>query len=181
MSCLTGPRCYINTDIQHEVKQYKPIHKLTYCQLWLYICCICRCCLTIFLKVFWPWDNYFLQFSHCDPWKVFSHSNYPPHGALGRYRDTSSFRQFHYIFCWLEFLNYCPDVGNGNFHCSSSFLEATSLICEAQFSFAAHRKDIFLVFSHCNDGWLREFGLCLIIFYLYFCETGSHGWKISFS
>ncbi len=33
MSCLTGPRCYINTDIQHEVKQYKPIHKLTYCQL----------------------------------------------------------------------------------------------------------------------------------------------------
>ncbi len=26
MSCLTGPRCYINTDIQHEVKQYKPIH-----------------------------------------------------------------------------------------------------------------------------------------------------------
>ncbi len=40
MSCLTGPRCYINTDIQHEVKQYKPIHKLTYCQLWLYICYI---------------------------------------------------------------------------------------------------------------------------------------------
>ncbi len=40
MSCLTGPRCYINTDIQHEVKQYKPIHKLTYCQVWLYICYI---------------------------------------------------------------------------------------------------------------------------------------------
>ncbi len=31
MSCLTGPRCYINTDIQH----YKPIHKLTYWQVWL--------------------------------------------------------------------------------------------------------------------------------------------------
>ncbi len=31
MSCLTGPRCYINTDIQH----YKPIHKLTYWQIWL--------------------------------------------------------------------------------------------------------------------------------------------------
>ncbi len=29
MSCLTGPRCYINTDIQH----YKPIHKLTYWQI----------------------------------------------------------------------------------------------------------------------------------------------------
>ncbi len=26
MSCLTGPRCYMNTDIQHEVKQYKPIN-----------------------------------------------------------------------------------------------------------------------------------------------------------
>ncbi len=42
MSCLTGPRCYINTNIQHEVKQYKPIHKLTYCQLWLYICYILK-------------------------------------------------------------------------------------------------------------------------------------------
>ncbi len=31
MSCLTGPRCYINTDIQH----YKPIHQLTYWQIWL--------------------------------------------------------------------------------------------------------------------------------------------------
>ncbi len=26
MSCLTGPRCYMNTDIEHKVKQYKPIH-----------------------------------------------------------------------------------------------------------------------------------------------------------
>ncbi len=25
MLCLTGPRCYMNTDIQ-RVKQYKPIH-----------------------------------------------------------------------------------------------------------------------------------------------------------
>ncbi len=31
------------------------------------------------------------------------------------------------------------DVGNGDFHCSSSFLKATSLICEAQLSFAAHQ------------------------------------------
>ncbi len=64
----------------------------------------------------------------------------------------SSSRQIHNIFCWLEIMNYCPDGGNGNFHCSSSFLKATSLICEAQFSFAAHQKYI-LWFSHC-DGWL---------------------------
>ncbi len=64
------------------------------------------------------------------------------------------------------------------FHCSSSFLKATSLICEAQLSFAAH-QNIFFGFSHC-DGWLREFGLCFPS-YLYFCETGSHGWIISCS
>ncbi len=42
----------------------------------------------------------------------------------------------------MEILNYCPDGGNGNFHCSSSFLKATSQICEAQLSFAAHQKYI---------------------------------------
>ncbi len=36
-----------------------------------------------------------------------------------------------------------------------------------------------LFFSHC-DGWLREFGLCFP-YYLYFCETGNHGWIISCS
>ncbi len=34
-----------------------------------------------------------------------------------------------------------------NFHCSSSFLKATSLICEAQLSFAAHQKYILWFFS----------------------------------
>ncbi len=57
-----------------------------------------------------------------------------------------SFRQIHKIFCWLEILNYCPDSGNGNFHCSSAFLKATSLICEAQLSFAAHQKYILCFF-----------------------------------
>ncbi len=66
---------------------------------------------------------------------------------LGRYRHTSSSRQIHNIFCWLEILNYCPDGGNGNFHCSSSFLKAISLICEAQLSFAAHQKYILWFFS----------------------------------
>ncbi len=67
--------------------------------------------------------------------------------SLGRYRHTSSFRQIHNIFCWLEILNYCPDGGNGNFHCSSYFLKATSLICEVQLSFAAHQKYILCFFS----------------------------------
>ncbi len=103
--------------------------------------------LTFFFKVFSPWDNYFLQFSSCDPWRVFSHSNSPSHRALGRYRHMSSSRQLHNILCWLEILNYCPDGGNGNFHCSSSFLKVTSLICEAQLSFAAHQKYILCFFS----------------------------------
>ncbi len=67
--------------------------------------------------------------------------------TLGRYRHTSSCRQFRNIFCWLEILNYCPDGGNGHFHCSSSFLKATSLICEAQLSFAARQKYILWFFS----------------------------------
>ncbi len=113
----------------------------------------------IFFGFLPPRLNYFLQFSSCGPWRVFIHSNSPPHRALGRYRHTSSSRQIRNILCWLEILNYCPDGGNGNFHCSSSFLKATSLICEAQLSFAAHQKYIF-VFSH-HDGWLREFGLCV--------------------
>ena len=91
--------------------------------------------------------NYFLQFSSCGPWRIFSYSNSPSHCTLGWYRHTSSSRQFCYIFCWLEILNYCPDGGNGNFHCSSSFLKATSLICEAQLSFAAHQKYILCFFS----------------------------------
>ncbi len=99
-----------------------------------------------FLRFSDPRLNYFLQFSSCGPWRVFSHSNSPPHRALGRYRHTSSSRQFHNIFCWLEILNYCPDGGNGNFHCSSSFLKTTSLICEAQLSFAAHQKYILCFF-----------------------------------
>ncbi len=101
-----------------------------------------------FLKGFLtPRLNYFLQFSSCGPWRIFSHSNSPPHHALRIYRHTSSSRQFCNIVCWLEILNYCPDGGNGNFHCSSSFLKATSLIYEAQLSFAAHQKYILWFFS----------------------------------
>ncbi len=131
-----------------------------------------------FLRFSDPKLNLSVQFSSCGLERVFSHSNSPPHCALGRYRHTSSSRQIHNIFCWLKILNYCPDGGNRNFHCSSSFLKATSLICEAQLSFAAHQKYILWFFS--LWWWLREFGLCFPS-YLYFCETGSHGWIISCS
>ncbi len=84
------------------------------------------------------WSFFFTRFS--DPetqlfsavlqlWSLesLSQSISPPHRALGRYRHMSYSRQIHNILCWLEILNYCPDGGNGNFHCSSSFLKATSL------------------------------------------------------
>ncbi len=107
----------------------------------------CRCCLTIFQGFLTLRLNNFLQLSSCGPWRIFIHSNSPPHHALWQYRHTSYSRQFRNILCWLEILNYSPDCGNGNFHCSRSFLKATSLICEAQLSFAAHQKYILWVFS----------------------------------
>ncbi len=139
----------------------------------------CRCCLTIFSKGFLtPRLNYFLQFSSCGPWRVFSHSDSPPQRALWRYRHTSSSRQFRNILCWLEIINYCPDGGNCHFYCSSSFLKATSLICEAQLSFAAHQKYIIWFLSL---WWMIEGIWALFPSHLYFCETGSHGWIISCS
>ncbi len=108
----------------------------------------CRGCLTNFFKVFWPRDStIFCNSPAVVPWRVFGHSNSPSHRALGRYRHTSSSRQIHNILCWLEILNYSPNGGNGTFHCSTSFLIATSQIFEAQLSFAAHQKYILWFFS----------------------------------
>ncbi len=107
----------------------------------------CRYCLIIFLRFYDPETKLFSAILSCGPWRVFIHSNSPSHRALGRYRHTSSSRKFRNILCWLEFHNYCPDGGNGDFHCSSSFLKATSLICEAQWSFVAHHKYILCFFS----------------------------------
>ncbi len=69
-----------------------------------------------FLKVFWPRDSTIFCNYPAVVLGVFSHSNSPSHRALGRYRHTSSSRQFRNIFCWLEILNYCPDGGNCNVH-----------------------------------------------------------------
>ncbi len=115
----------------------------------------CRCCLIIFLRFSDPETQ---PFSAILQLWWFGHSNSPSHRALGH---MSSSRQIHSIFCWLEILNYCPDGGNGNFHCSSSFLKATSLICEAQLSFAAHQK---YVLWFCSLWWMinLEFGLCFV-------------------
>ncbi len=100
----------------------------------------------IFLRFSDPETQLFSAILQLWSFVVFSHSN-SPHHALGRCRHTSASRKFHNIFCWLEILNYCPDGRNGNYHCSSSFLKATSLICEAQLSFAAHQKYILCFFS----------------------------------
>ncbi len=59
--------------------------------------------------------------------------------------------------------NYCPDGENGNFHCSSSFLKATLLICEAQLSFAAHQKYILWFFSL----WWMIKGICTLFSLLF--------------
>ncbi len=131
-----------------------------------------------FFKVFWPRDSTISAILQLWSLKSLCHSNSPSHHTLGRYRHTSSSRQIHNIFCWLEILNYCPDGGNGNFHCSSSFLKATSLICEAQLSFAAHQKYIICFFSL---WWMINGIWALFSLLLYFCETGSHGWIISCS
>ncbi len=105
-----------------------------------------RCCLTILFKVFWPRDSTIFCNSPSVVLGVFGRSIAPSHRALLRYRHTSSSRQFRNILCWLEILNYCPDGGNGNVHCSCSFLKATSLICEAQLTFHAHQKYILCFF-----------------------------------
>ncbi len=129
-----------------------------------------------FLKGFLtPRLNNVLKFSSCGPWRVFSHSNSPSHRALGRYRHTFFSTLFRNIFCWLEILNYCPDGGNGNFHCSSSFLKATSLICKAQFSFAAHQKYILFYFIF---WWMIKGFLGFVFPHIYFSvkQEAMAGW-----
>jgi len=69
-----------------------------------------------------------LQFSICDPLRVFGHSNSPPHSALRQYRHTSSSLQIRNIFSWLELLNFCPDGGNGDFQFFSYFLTNLSIL-----------------------------------------------------
>ncbi len=133
----------------------------------------CRCCLTIFFNVFLtPRLNYFLQFSSCGPWRVFSHSNSDSHHALGWYRHITSSRHFRNIFCWLEILNYFPDGGNGNVHSSSSFLKATSLICKAQLSFDAHQKYIICFFSL----WWMIKGIWALFFLLFIFLWNKKPW-----
>jgi len=106
-----------------------------------------------------PRFNQSLQFSSCDPWRVFSHSNSPPHCALGQYRHTSPSRQIFNIFSWLESLNYCPDGGNGDFQCFRYFLTATFYFVKLN-NLVLYIRTIFLGFTSC-DGWLREFCLCV--------------------
>ncbi len=103
-----------------------------------------RCCLTIFSKVFWPRDStIFCNSPAVVPWESLASQTLLLH-VLGRYRHTSSSRTFS-IDC--KFLIIALMVEMGIFYGSSSFLKATSLICEAQLSFAAHQKYILWYFS----------------------------------
>ncbi len=106
-------------------------------------------CVCVSFKVFWPQDSTICWNS---PAVVLGESLATQSllltgSALGWYRHTSSSTQIHKMLCWLEIPNYCPDGGNGNFHCCSFFLKATSLICDAQLSFSAHQKYIIWFFS----------------------------------
>jgi len=146
------------------------MYRYSHGQTYRHPCLICIILIFYLKKSNIHWK---LQFSSCVPWRVFSHSNSPSHCALGRYRHTSSSRQFHNILCWLKILTYCPD-----FHFSRSFLKATSLICEAELSFAAHQKYVLWFFSL---WWMIKGIWALFSSYLYLCETGSHGWILSCS
>ncbi len=98
----------------------------------------CRCFLIFFKGFMNSRLNYFLQFSSCGPWRVFSHSNSSSHRALGWYRHTSSSRQFRNILCGLEIFNYCPHDGNVNFHCSSSFLKGSRFKVQGSLLFVTY-------------------------------------------
>ncbi len=110
------------------------------------------------------------------PAVVFSHSKSPPHRALGWYRHMSSSRLIHNMLRWLGIPKYCPDGGNANFHCCSSFLKATSLICEAQLSFAAHQKYILWFFSM----WWMIKGIWALFSLLFFISVKQEAWLDNF-
>ncbi len=113
----------------------------------------------IFLGFLTPRLNQSRQFFSCDSWRVFGHSNSPPHRGLGWYRHTSSSRQICNILRWLEPLNYCPDDGNRDFQWFRSFLRATFYFVKLN-DLVLHIRAIFFGFTPC-DGRLRELGLCV--------------------
>ncbi len=118
----------------------------------------CRCCLTIYFKVFWPRDPTVFCYS-----PVFSHSNYPPHRALGRYRHTFSSRQFRNIFVdWKLIIALMVEMGI--FTALALFLKPLHQCVKLNY-LLLHIRNIFFVFFHC-DGWLREFGLCFPPIYI---------------
>ncbi len=124
-----------------------------------------------------PRLNYFLQFSSCGPWGVFSYSNCPSHRALGRYRLSLPGSFVTFYVDW-KFLIIALMVEMGIFTTLALFLKPLNSFVKLNY-LLIYIRNIFFGFSHCN-GWLREFGLCFPT-YLYFFETGSHGWIISCS
>ncbi len=134
-----------------------------------------RCCLTISLKDFWPRNS-----------TIFCNS---PAVVLGESLATQTL-----------LLTVHQDIDTRSlpgsfvtFSVDRKFLIITLVVeivivnalafCETQLSFAAeiysleYQKYILWFFSL---WWMiKGFGLCFL--YLYFCETGSHGWIISCS
>ncbi len=96
-----------------------------------------------------PKLNLFLQFSSCNPWRVFGHSNSPLHRALGWYRYMSSSRQIHNYW---NFLITALMVEMGIFTALALFLKPLSNLWSS--IIFCCMSDIYLFFfSHC-DGWL---------------------------
>ncbi len=76
----------------------------------------------------------------------------------------SSSRQICNIIGWLEPHIYCPDGGNGDLQCFSSFLTATFYFAKLD-NLVLHIRTIFFGFTPC-DGLLREFGVCVPHIYI---------------
>src|SRR4029434_2309519 len=97
-----------------------------------------------------PRLNLPLQFSSCDPWRLFCQLNHPPHGAWGQFTDRSSSRLIPYISCRFKLLNYCHDSENGYFQLFRDFLVSISCFVKLN-NFSSHLVTVFLGLSHSDE------------------------------
>ncbi len=136
-----------------------------------------RCCLTFF-KVFWPWDSTIFCNS---PAGILEESLAAQSLLLTVHWDDietyplpGSFVTFHVDW---KFLIIALMEEMGIFTALVLLLKPLHWFVKLDYLLLHIRNILFVFFSHC-DGWLREFGLCFPS-YLYFCETGCHGWITS--
>ncbi len=93
----------------------------------------------------------------CDPWRVFGHSNSPPHRALGRYRHVLFQANF-----FTSLVDWNLLIIPLDFQCFNYFLTATFYFVMLS-NLVLHIRTTFLGFTF--DGWLREFGHCVLHIY----------------